>query len=282
MQKLVNYKLGEYLRSRDRVCLLSLLLISTIVLFSGCATTAQIKENRDPFEKINRPIHRLNHALDNALLKPVTKTYVKVIPQPIRSGVSNVFSNLGEPNVIINDVLQGKMNLAVSDTMRFIVNSTIGLGGILDPGTQMGLEKHHEDYGQTFATWGFGEGPYLVLPLSGPTTLRDLPGGFLNSFTNPLVYINNDVVRFAIGTLGTVNTRSNNIDNIETVDESAIDRYIFVREAYRNNRIFNIHDGNPPLDSMLEEDLYFDDVEFFEESEKEVEENIVDAEGDTV
>jgi phospholipid-binding lipoprotein MlaA len=271
MQKEVNHEYVEHLRLRFRACLHALLLIYSLLLFSGCATTAQTNGNRDPLEKINRPIHNLNHALDTAFLSPVVETYVKVFPKPLRSGVSNVFSNLGEPNVIINDILQGKLNIALSDTMRFIVNSTIGLGGILDPGTQMGFEKHHEDYGQTFALWGFGEGPYLVLPLSGPTTLRDLPGSFLSAFTNPLVYINEDVIRIAIGALGTVNTRANNIDNIKNVDESAIDRYIFVREAFRNNRTFNIYDGNPPVESMLEDDLYFDDDELFEVDEGDIE-----------
>ncbi len=271
MQKEGNHVYAEDFRLRFRTCLHSLLLIYSLVLFSGCASTAQTNGNRDPLEKINRPIHNLNHALDTVFLSPVVEVYVKVLPKPIRSGVSNVFSNLGEPNVIINDILQGKLNIAMSDTMRFIVNSTIGLGGILDPGTQMGLEKHHEDYGQTFAIWGFGEGPYLVLPLSGPTTLRDLPGSFLSSFTNPIVYINDDAIRFAIGSLGMLNTRANNIDNVKNVDESAIDRYIFVREAFRNYRTFNIYDGNPPLESMLEDDLYFDDYELIEGEEDEME-----------
>jgi len=271
MQKESNHVYAEDLRHHFRTCFHSLLLIYFLVLFSGCVTTAQTNGNRDPLEKINRPIHNLNHALDTAFLSPVVKVYVKVLPKLIRSGVSNVSSNLGEPNVIINNILQGKLNIAMNDAVRFIVNSTIGLGGIFDLGTQMGLEKHHEDYGQTFALWGFGEGPYLVLPLTGPTTLRDIPGSFLSSFTNPIFYINDDAIRFAIGSLGTLNTRANNIDNVKNVDESAVDRYIFVREAFRNNRTFNIYDGNPPLESMLEDDLYFDDDESFEGEEGEME-----------
>ncbi len=254
-------------RQLYRSTLLSLFLFFLVFYITGCATTAQVKENRDPLEKINRPIHNLNHTLDTAILKPVAETYVKVIPQPVQSGVSNFFSNLGEPNVIVNDLLQGKLNIGVSDSLRFIVNSTLGIGGIIDVGTSMGLEKHHEDFGQTLAVWGFGEGPYLVIPLTGPTTLRDLPSRFVSSITNPLIFINENDVRIALGLTGSLNTRARHIDTIKTIDESAIDRYIYVREAYRDNRLFEIHDGNPPIEFMLEDDLFFDDEAFYEGDE---------------
>lgn len=271
MLKEGNHGYNEYQRVCFRTYLRPLLLIYFLIIFNGCATTLEMNGNRDPLEKINRPIHNLNHALDTAFLSPVAEAYVKVFPKPIRSGVSNVFSNLGEPNVIINDIFQGKLKIAMNDTMRFIINSTIGLGGIFDPGTLMGFEKHYEDYGQTFALWGFGEGPYLVLPLSGPTTLRDLSGKFLSSFTNPFVYINSDAIRFAFGSLGTLNARANNIGNVKKVDESAIDRYIFVREAFRNNTTFNIYDGNPPIESILGDELYLDDGAISEEYGDEIE-----------
>ncbi len=264
----IDFKFEKQKSSLSRI--ISLALGGMVLMFSGCVGPWQGATPGDPFEKWNRSFHSFNHKLDTVLLEPVAVTYAKTVPRPIQKGVTNFFNNLGELNVILNDLLQGKLNDGLGDFGRFAVNSTIGLGGILDVATPMGLPRHEEDFGQTLAVWGFGEGAYLALPILGPSTLRDEPGRLVSSATNILFYINNRTVLFPLGILGTISKRADLIDAIKEVDDSAVDRYVFVREAYLGNRNFHIYDGNPPLEDLFEEEFDFD-FDFEDEMEEEEE-----------
>lgn len=244
----------------------ALALGGLVLIFSGCATAKQGGTPGDPFEKLNRSFHSLNHKLDTALLKPVAETYAKTLPKPVRKGVTNFFNNLGEINVILNDLLQGKFEDGLDDFGRFAANSTLGLGGILDVATPMGLPRHKEDFGQTLAVWGFEQGAYLTLPIMGPSTIRDEPARLVSSATNILLYVNERAITFPLGILNTINRRANLIDAIKEVDDVAMDRYIFVREAYLGDRNYLIYDGDPPLEDLFEDEF---DFEFEEEEDSE-------------
>lgn len=253
--------------SRNARTLLFLLIASTI---SGCASLPENTERveEDPWEHYNRSVFEFNDAVDRAILKPVAKGYRAVTPDPVESGVSNFFQNLTYPVVIINQLLQGKFVDAASDTGRFLVNSVLGIGGIFDPATSMGLERNNEDFGQTLGAWGVSSGPYLVLPFLGPSTLRDAPALYadwqvdlLYQFESPEVYY--------LTALGAVDTRAQLLD-LESQLESAYDQYSFIRNAYLQRREYLVHDGDPPRDDAYYDDLYedfedFDDVEPVEE-----------------
>ncbi len=238
------------------------------LLHSGCATTATMKANRDPFENLNRPFHNLNHKLDIALLKPAAEAYHDNIPKPVQNSVTNFFSNLGEPNTIVNSLLQGKGKQALHNTVRFLLNTTVGIGGLIDVASHEGVKKHKEDLGQTLAVWGFGEGPYLVLPIMGPTTLRDVPNRFVGKYTNLFNYFQKGSSRIPRGIVGTLNTRVQARGAIQEIDNSAMDRYIFVRQAYRDTRRFDIFDGDPPIEDLLDDEMLFEDDDFFFEDDK--------------
>ncbi len=262
-----DYKFEKQNSFQSRI--ISIAVGGLVLIFSGCVGPRQGATPGDPFEKWNRSFHSLNHKLDTVLLEPVAATYAKTVPAPVQKGVTNFFNNLGELNVILNDLLQGKFEDGLDDFGRFAVNSTIGLGGILDVATPMGLPRHEEDFGQTLAVWGFGEGAYLVLPILGPGTIRDEPGRFVSSATNILFYINVKAITFPLGILGTINKRASLIDAIKEVDESAVDRYIFVREAFLGDRNYHIYDGNPPLEDLFEDEFDFEFEEEMAEDESE-------------
>jgi phospholipid-binding lipoprotein MlaA len=220
---------------------------------AGCATTtgpaAEDAGAYDPLEGINRPIYKFNDAIDRGLLRPAAKTYERIVPDPIRSAVNNFFNNAFEPTVIVNDVLQGKGKQAASDTGRFVVNTTVGLLGLFDVATGMGLERHNEDFGQTLAKWGFGAGPYLVVPFLGPTNVRDGIGlAAYYGYFYPFTYIEDDTTRLTFLALDVLNWRTNFLGATDMLDQAALDPYIFTREAYLQKRRDLIYDGNPPLE----------------------------------
>jgi len=218
------------------------------VTLSGCATAEQPQETWDPFQKVNRVVYKFNDAVDRALLKPIASGYDSSIPAPVKRGVANFFNNAFEPTVVINDVLQGKVGQAVSDTGRFVVNTTVGIAGVFDVATSMGMERHVEDFGQTFAKWGFNPGPYLVLPILGPSNLRDGIGtGIYFAYTYPFTHISDDTSRYAVYALEIVNNRAQLLATTDVVEQAALDPYLFVREAYHQRRLDLIYDGNPPL-----------------------------------
>lgn len=236
------------------------LLALGIALTAGCASTEVTKPDpTDPWERPNRAFYDFNDAIDRNFFTPVAKGYVKVTPQPVRSGVTKFFDNAGYINVIANDLLQGKFGDFASDTGRFVVNSTIGIGGLFDPATSLGMPAHDEDLGQTLGRWGAGEGRYMVLPLMGPNSLRDLPNVGSSLLLNPITYLN-PVVTFPLGIFNAVNVRANLLEASNIRDQAALDPYTFVREAYRQQREFKIYDGNPPTDD-IDDYLDIDDAE---------------------
>lgn len=222
-----------------------------VLALSGCATTmTDSGDPADPWEPVNRKTHALNDGLDRALLKPVSGLYLK-LPGGVRNSVGNFFDNAAYPGTAVNQLLQGKFGLAVQDSMRFVVNSTLGIAGLFDVSTRFGLERHEEDFGQTLGVWGLGAGNFINLPLFGPSSVRDVPGIVVDAFTDVLTYAS--LPTLPLAALEIVNTRAELTDAIELRDQ-ALDPYAFTREAYRQQREFLVHDGNPPLDVFDEED----------------------------
>ncbi|HET8880947.1 MAG TPA: VacJ family lipoprotein [Solimonas sp.] len=219
------------------------------VLLAGCAHNSPY-EPLDPLEKINRPIYTFNMVADKYVLRPVTVTYVTYAPPPMRIGVRNFFDNLFYPSVIINDALQAKFKQSGLDLTRFLLNSTFGLAGLLDPATMVGLEKHDEDLGQTLGRWGVGEGWYIMLPLFGPATNRDVVGRVGDIWTGPLQYMNLSFEdRVAIAAVQAVDTRSQLLD-FDSILQQQLDPYVFMRTAYLQRRLNQVYDGNPPEELM--------------------------------
>jgi phospholipid-binding lipoprotein MlaA len=234
---------------------LCLLIAPLVALNTGCASRKADKpeKNPDPFEVVNRPIFKFNDVTDRYILRPVAKGYQFITPDPVETGVSNFFDNITYPITIINDFLQGKFKQGFADTGRFVVNTTIGLLGLFDPATPWGLKRHEEDFGQTFAKWGIPAGPYIVVPLFGPRTVRSGIGTVADTQVNPLVLYSNTSVRDKLLILWAIESRAALIGPDELVFE-AFDPYLFVRDAYLQNRKFLINDG-----VTVETDQGFDD-----------------------
>ncbi|MEX2517238.1 MAG: VacJ family lipoprotein [Gammaproteobacteria bacterium] len=238
---------------------LFIMLLSLLAL-GGCATTqGPGGDTNDPLEPGNRFFYGVNETLDGAFVKPLAEFYVYATPEPVRESVNNLFGNLGYINVILNSFLQGKADDGWSDTARFLVNSTLGIGGLFDVATDMGLPSRQEDFGQTLAVWGSGEGAYMYLPIWGPTTVRDAPGIAVSTVTNPLFYLTGAAL-YPVTALGIINTRANVLEATRLRDEAALDAYVFTREAYLQRRNYLIFDGNPPADG-------YDDIFNFDSGE---------------
>jgi len=233
-----------------------LLILLAGLTLTGCTTLPTGKPDpRDPWERMNRGTHAFNDAIDRGIGKPVAKAYVKVVPRFMRLGVSNVFNNLNTLNTVVNDVLQGKMRQAADDSARFVLNSTLGIGGLFDPASKAGLEFNDEDFGQTFGKWGMKPGPYLVLPFLGPSTTRDTFGKLVDQFTYPVTYLEDDSTRIIIRGVSLVDTRAELLDLDEQIDRS-YDRYAFIRNAWLQRREFQVTDGNVDDQSLeLEQDM---------------------------
>lgn len=210
----------------------------------------------DPWEGANRKVYGFNDTLDRWLLKPVAKGYDWLFPKPIKRGIRNVFTNIGTPIVAVNQLLQGKPGLAVSDTTRFVLNSTLGLAGIFDVATPNGLPAHDEDFGQTFVRWGVPDGRFLMLPLVGPSTPTAAVGSVLDGLTNPVRLVSPKRDRYIIRGIRLIDRRANLLST-----ESLItgDPYIFIRDAYLQRRDFLINDGVVEDDPFLDE--YDEDFE---------------------
>jgi phospholipid-binding lipoprotein MlaA len=222
-------------------------LALVLLLAAGCAQRPPHKEAADPLEPINRAIYRFNDKVDEYALKPAAEAYKRVVPQPAQRGVSNFFDNLEEPIVVVNDVLQGKPRQAASDSARFIFNTTFGIAGLFDVATSMGHPKHREDFGQTLGRWGVGEGWYLVLPLLGPSTVRDTSGRLVDNQMDLVTRHEEVRERNTAIALRVIDTRAQLLDATRMRDTAAIDPYLYTREAFRQHRWSRIHDGNPPL-----------------------------------
>lgn len=228
-----------------------LILIICITFLSGCASLPNGPSENDPLESYNRAMFGFNEGLDKYLLKPVSEGYDAVMPSPVKTGVSNFFSNIGDLFVIINDLLQFKITQAIADTGRFFFNTTLGLYGLVDVASPMGLHKHHEDLGQTLATWGVGSGPYIVLPFFGANTLRSSGGLIVESIYDPIYSIKDDNSRYATISLTTIDTRYKLLSASRVAEQAALDKYTFIRDAYLQHRENLIFDGNPPEEKHI-------------------------------
>jgi phospholipid-binding lipoprotein MlaA len=211
---------------------------------SACVTLPPNSQRvpQDPWESWNRGVYGVNDKIDRAVVKPVTRTYVRVVPKPIRIGVSNFFDNLSTPTVMINDALQGKLLAAGNDLARFLLNSTLGLAGILDPATPAGLAHNDEDFGQTLGHWGVHPGPFVELPILGPSDLRDAPSKVVDGYTNPRQYIRNPYVKYGIYLPYLLDIRASLLPLDETL-QKVYDPYAFVRDAYLQRRAYMVSDG---------------------------------------
>lgn len=200
-------------------------------------------QDTDPYESFNRKIYRFNSALDRAVLKPLAKGYDKLLPDAVQRSVGHFFRNLGEPTIIVNNLLQGKFEQSFAATARFLANSTLGLGGLFDVATKAGVPRQHEDFGQTLAVWGAEQGPYLVLPLLGPRTVRDSFGLVADWYTDPVTYIDNEPLRYGLRGTYLIDTRWQLMDASRVLEQATDDEYLFVREAYLQRRKSLIRDG---------------------------------------
>ena len=226
-----------------RLCLL--LGVGMLLLLQACATVKSA-DARDPWEPMNRSIYQFNDAIDTVALKPAAQLYVKVLPSMVRTGVGNFLGNLGDVWSMANSALQLKGQATAETFMRINVNTFFGLAGLLDVATEMGLEKRREDFGQTLGYWGVQPGPYVVLPLFGPSTLRDalaFPVDMQGNVTNNL---SDQATRNALFVTRLVDTRAGLLKTVDVIKASSLDPYSFVRDGFLQKRLNDIHDGNPP------------------------------------
>lgn len=222
---------------------LGLLLLLTAL--GGCATTGG--NPHDPLEGYNRAMFGFNEGVDNAIVKPVASGYKTVMPEFARTGVTNFFSNLRDPWIGVNNILQGKVGAGVSDFGRFAMNTTVGILGLFDVASNAGLEKHNEDFGQTLGRWGVGSGAYVVLPILGPSSVRDGVSLFaVDWHGDPLWYVGNIPTRNELVGVRLVDNRANLLDAGRLAEEAALDHYAYVRDAYLQRRRSLIYDGDPP------------------------------------
>jgi len=212
-----------------------------------------LAEVNDPLEEINRTFFNINEKVDEVALKPIALTYSKT-PDPIKNGITNFFRNLKEIDNTLNQVLQGKPKYAVNDLSRFLINSTLGIGGILDPASSMGLERHDEDFGQTLGLWGVSPGPYLMVPFLGPSSTRDLLSRPISSFLEVTFHMDDSNVRLSLSALDAIETRERLLE-VESLLSG--DKYNFVRDSYSQSREYEIKDG------LNVEDAFTDDMDDF-------------------
>jgi phospholipid-binding lipoprotein MlaA len=222
---------------------IALALAGATTMLAGCAL-GPTKE--DPLEPWNRSMYEVHQVVDGNVVKPLAEAYVKVTPELIRTGVSNFFGNLDDLFTGINNVLEGNGQQAGDDFGRVLLNSTFGILGIFDLGSMMGIQKDHKDFGITFGKWGFPQGPYLFVPLFGPTTVRDGTGTLVRLFIGPVGYIQDVPLRNSIYGVGYVDARAQALSAESVLDTAALDRYRFLRNAYLKNRQYQVYDGKPP------------------------------------
>lgn len=239
----------------------ALLALPLTALLAACVTLPanHTPDPRDPLERLNRGTFAFNQALDKAVLRPVVRGYEKVTPKFVRTGIANFFDNAEYPIVIANNLLQGKFRPAANDTGRFLMNTTFGLGGLLDPATDAGLDRNNEDFGQTLGRWGVAPGPYLMVPFLGPYTLRDGLGALADDFAEPRHYLEDDSTRYGLWAAGQLDRRAG-LSEAEAILDRAGDPYAFMRSAYLQRRQYLVTDGamadeafEDPLEDPLEE-----------------------------
>ncbi len=234
--------------------------VTTLIVCAALSACAAQKSGtpvpEDSWESLNRSIYHWNDVADRATMKPIAKGYEKIVPSFARRGIGNFYDNLRTPLIMINSFLQGKPGDGFSDFGRLLINSTIGIGGLLDVATPMGLQQHDEDFGQTFAVWGVPDGPYVYMPFFGPFTLRDAIALPIDFLADPLWYYRNLSVRDKLWVLQAIDTRTGYLA-LEGTLEKSYDPYVTVRDAYLQNRKYKIYDGAPPEDDLYD-DIYDD------------------------
>ncbi len=235
--------------------------LSASLLLIGCATNPdRIADPRDPIEPYNRAVYSFNDAVDRAILRPIAVGYQKITPEPVDRGITNFFNNIADVTSVANNILQFKMSRAGSDVGRIFINTTVGALGFFDVATNVGLPSYKEDFGQTLGYWGIAPGPYFMLPLLGPSTIRETIGRAGDVMTSPLHYLDENDVRWGLRGLNIVDRRANLLAAGRILDEAAIDRYSFVRDAYLQRRLNLVHDGNPPTQEG--QDDFWDEIDF--------------------
>ena len=243
---------------------LSAALVLVAALAGGCATVASTATSAaaapaaaptsDPWENWNRKVFAFNEGLDENFLKPVATVYAKVVPQFVRRSVDNFFGNAADAWSAVNNLLQGKFQYAMEDTVRFTTNSVFGFAGLLDIATEFGLDHRYEDFGQTLGTWGFGAGAYVVWPLFGPSTVRDSIALPLDRSVSPALIIDNGGAQWGITALQVINTRANLLGASQLLDDIALDKYSFLRDAYLQRRRSLVFDGDEPASANPADD----------------------------
>src|SRR5262245_49451194 len=227
------------------------------------AAPAVRAETSDPLEGFNRKVLAFNDTADRFVLKPVAKGYRAITPKPVRRSIGNFFANIFTPVTALNQVLQGKFRQGGQDTLRFLVNTTLGVGGLFDVSSKVGLPQHDEDFDQTFARWGIGSGPFLMLPFAGPSTVRGGVGSICGAAVNPIRYLDDPSWRYGLSGLYFVDTRTQLLDVEQLVGG---DRYVFLRDAYLQRRAFLINDGALTEDPFLED--FDDEGEGFDDTDE--------------
>ena len=232
--------------------------IALLAALAGCASTAE-RDARDPFEPLNRSVYRFNDKVDQVIAQPVARTYQRVVPGEVRDRVRNFFGNIGDFFIGVNNFLQGKFEDGVSDWARVAFNTTVGLFGIHDVATDMGYEKHNEDFGQTLGRWGAGTGPYLVLPFLGSSDLRDGIGTGADIYTDPLGEVRPYHLQYGLWALRFTQLRADLLDASRILEEASLDKYVFQRDAYLQRRRSLVYDGHPPREKDLDDQGADDD-----------------------
>ena len=219
--------------------------VCLVLALQACASVPNA-DARDPWESMNRRVYNFNDVLDKVAIKPAAKVYVNVLPSPVRTGIHNFLGNLGDVWSMVNSALQLKGQATAETFMRIQVNTFLGLGGVLDVATEMRLEKRREDFGQTLGYWGVKSGPYVVLPVLGPSTLRDTLATPLDLKGDLVQQFNDPATRRVLSVTRVMDTRSGLLQTLDVIKEAALDPYTFVRDGYLQKRENDVYDGNPP------------------------------------
>ncbi|MGR8981364.1 MAG: MlaA family lipoprotein [Gammaproteobacteria bacterium] len=239
------------MQNNKRIARIAVLLLGGIL--AGCATTdTQVADKRDPYENWNRGVQEFNDKLDDYVMKPVANGYQWVMPSFADRGVTNFFSNINDIGVTINDLLQAKFAQGGKDGARFLVNTVAGVAGFVDVAEMIDLRKHNEDFDQTLGVWGLPPGPYLVLPFLGPSSPRGIGGLIGDAAMNPISYIDSGIITGGLFAVNAVDLRADNLSTEKVATEAALDRYVFFKNAYLQQREYLIHDGKIPEDEEHE------------------------------
>jgi phospholipid-binding lipoprotein MlaA len=217
--------------------------LAAVLLLGGCALGPA---REDPFEPMNRVSYQVHEAIDGAIIKPVAQAYVDYAPKPLRQAITNFFGNIDDMFSVVNDLLQGKPDKAGNDLGRVITNTGFGILGLIDIASDAGIEKGNEDFGQTFGVWGIAQGPYLFVPLFGPTTIRDGTGWIVRGYSSPITYLPDVSTRNVLWALQYGDARASALQAENVLNQAALDRYTFIRRAYLQRRDYLVHDRHPP------------------------------------